>query len=340
MPNKFNMITALITALFLIGNQGVYAKSAGTKDAHSVGNTTVKTKELWAAPADISSRNLFYGPGGKSHQPGKTFTFIKEDLHGTNPKFDVRDENGVRWKAKLGVESQPETAASRLLWAVGYHADEDYFVDTLQLRGVPEHLRRAHDLIAPDGTVYHLRLKRDEKDRKKIGNWSWRNGPFTGTREWNGLRVLMALINNWDLKDENNAIYEEHGNRIYEVSDLGASFGTPGVLVSKIVAKGNLSSFETSKFITKVTPEHVDFATPSLPSPLYVFNPWQYGRRARLRWIGRDIDRADARWIGQLLGQLSTSQLRDAFRAAGYSQVDVTAFVQALQKRIEQLKAL
>ena len=45
-------------------------------------------------------------------------------------------------------------------------------------------------------------------------------------------------------------------------------------------------------------------------------------------------------WIGQLLGQLSTSQLRGAFRAAGYSQVDVTAFVQALQRRIEQLKAL
>ena len=340
MPNKISAIATLITALFLMGDRGVYAKTAGTKDARSVGNTTGNAGELWAAPVDISSRNLLYGPGGKKHQPGKTFTFLKEDLHGTNPKFDVRDENGVRWKAKLGVESQPETVASRLLWAVGYHADEDYFLDTLQMRGVPEHLHRGHDLVASDGTVHHLRLKRDEKDRKKVGSWSWRNGPFSGTREWNGLRVLMALIDNWDLKDENNAIYEEHGKRIYEVSDLGASFGTTGVLVSKIMAKGNLGSFETSKFITKRTPEYVDFGTPSLPSPLYVFNPWQYGRRARLRWVGRHIDRADVRWIGQLLGQLSTSQLRDAFRAAGYSQADVTAFVQALQTRIDQLKAL
>ena len=53
---------------------------------------------------------------------------------------------------------------------------------------------------------------------------------FTGTRELNGLRVMMALINNWDLKDENNAIYREKPVRdqIYEVSDLGASFGTTG----------------------------------------------------------------------------------------------------------------
>jgi len=27
---------------------------------------------------------------------------------------------GVRWKVKLGKEAQPETSATRLLWAVGY----------------------------------------------------------------------------------------------------------------------------------------------------------------------------------------------------------------------------
>ncbi len=35
-----------------------------------------------------------------------------------------------------------------------------------------------------------------------------RDDPFEDTREWNGLRVMMALMNNWDLKDENNAIYD------------------------------------------------------------------------------------------------------------------------------------
>src|ERR1700747_2127692 len=83
---------------------------------------------LWSNPTDITSRNLFYGPGGKDHQPRGTFTFTKEDLDGTSPKFFVRDQDGVKWKVKLGSEARPETVASRLTWGVGYFANEDYFV--------------------------------------------------------------------------------------------------------------------------------------------------------------------------------------------------------------------
>src|SRR5262245_12362723 len=54
---------------------------------------------LWQEPADIASRDLYYGPGGKQHAPrGTTFTFAKEDLNGSNPKFTVHDEAGVKWK--------------------------------------------------------------------------------------------------------------------------------------------------------------------------------------------------------------------------------------------------
>ena len=53
-------------------------------------------------------------------------TFVDEDLKGSNPKFVVRDAAGVKWKIKLGTEARPETAATRLVWAVGYSADEDY----------------------------------------------------------------------------------------------------------------------------------------------------------------------------------------------------------------------
>ena len=39
----------------------------------------------------------------------------------------------------------------------------------------------------------------------------------------------MALINNWDLKEINNAIYDEKGQGPrYVVSDLGATFGETG----------------------------------------------------------------------------------------------------------------
>jgi hypothetical protein len=50
------------------------------------------------------------------------FTFKEEDMTGTNPKFDVIDQDGVGWRVKMGLESRPETAASRLVWAVGYFA--------------------------------------------------------------------------------------------------------------------------------------------------------------------------------------------------------------------------
>ena len=82
---------------------------------------------LWRDPTDIAARNLYYGPGGEKNQPHGPYTFVKEDLDGSNPKFVVRDRDGVKWKVKLGLEARPETVATRLVWAVGYFANEDYF---------------------------------------------------------------------------------------------------------------------------------------------------------------------------------------------------------------------
>ena len=209
---------------------------------------------LWQYPADIASRDLYYGPGGKEHAPHTTFTFIKEDMSGTNPKFEVRDEDGTKWKVKLGVEARPETVASRLVWAVGYNTNEDYFLPTLRVEGMPR-LRRGQNLVGPDGTMQNVRLKRYLKGETKIGDWKWRDNPFVKEREFNGLRVVMALINNWDLKDVNNSIYEEKeaddtGAKLrYEVTDLGASFGTTGRSWTHARSKGNLKSYRNSKFI-------------------------------------------------------------------------------------------
>ena len=119
----------------------------------------------------------------------------------------------------------------------------------------------------------NVRLKREE-DEKKLDTWRWRDNPFVGTRELDGLRVMMAVINNWDLKDENNAIREEKRKdddgekRVYEVSDLGASFGTTGRGLSHTKSKGNLRSYSRSKFIKKERPDFVDFNVPSRPELL------------------------------------------------------------------------
>jgi hypothetical protein len=295
---------------------------------------------LWRNPVDISSRNLYYGPGGKKHEPQTSFTFVKEDLDGTNPKYIVTDSNGVKWKIKLGQEAKPETVASRLVWAVGYEANEDYYVPMLQVQGLPRRLHRGAKLIEPGGVMHDARLKRYLKDEKKIGVWKWRDDPFTGTREYNGLRVMMALINNWDLKDENNAVYSEKNQRIYLVSDLGASFGSTGLSWTQALSKGNLRVYSRSRFIDKVTAEYVDFHMPTRPALIRIFGPPEFFRRVELRWIGKRIPREDAKWMGELLARLSPQQIHDAFRAAGYSPDQVEGFSTTVQSRIAELNRL
>ena len=300
--------------------------------------------ELWREPKDIRSENLFYGPGGREHEPKGPFTFVKEDLDGTNPKYDVRDEEGVKWKIKLGAEARPETVASRFVWAIGFHADEDYFLPEVRVVGLPVRVHRGQKLIEAGGVMRNVRLKREEGE-KKVDIWSWRNNPFVDTRELDGLRVMMAVINNWDLKDENNAIRDEKrkddgDKRVYEVSDLGASFGTTGRGLSHTKSKGNLRAYTRSKFIKKERLETVDFNVPSRPAMVILFNPHEFFSRMGLRWIGRDIPRQNARWIGDLLGELSSDQIRDAFRSGGYEGQELDGFTTDFEQRIAELKKL
>ncbi|HEY4362900.1 MAG TPA: hypothetical protein VGN17_18160 [Bryobacteraceae bacterium] len=302
---------------------------------------------LWQDPTNISSRNLFYGPGGKEHQPHGSFVFQEEDLNGTNPKIIVRDEEGSKWTVKLGSEASPETAASRLVWAVGYFANEDYFVSSLQVSGMPRRLRRGQKLIAPVGSLPRVRLKRHLEGEKRIGNWRWLENDLSGTRELNGLRALMALLNNWDLTDENNGVYcigrgQAPGvpGCIYMVTDLGSTFGSGGLTWPLRNARGNLRTYRRSKFIMHTGPDDVDFHTPARISLFFLATPHEYFSKLKLRWIGRSVPRDDVRWLGQLLAQLSPEQIRDAFRSAGYSPQEVEGFAVVLQGRIAELEDL
>ncbi len=300
---------------------------------------------LWRAPADISSRDLFRGPGSPQDGPQGPFVFLKEDLNGTNPKFSVRDRNGVQWKVKIGVEAQPEVAASRLVWAMGYFTADYYFLPKLRVENMPA-LKRGEKLLEPDGCFYGARLKREPGHVKKVDNWEWRKNPFYGTREFNGLRVLMALINNWDLKTVNNLILRRPDSRssnaaeIYLVSDLGSSFGTSNWIRPLDHAKGNLLSYNQSKFIRKATDEYVDLNIATRPAIINAVNLPLYLQYLKMGWIGKHIPRTDARWMGGMLSRLSRQQIRDAFRAAGYSQFQIDGFTEIVLNRIAELKNL
>jgi hypothetical protein len=147
----------------------------------------------------------------------------------------------------------------------------------------------------------------------------------------------MALINNWDLKDENNKVYESDGKRVYLVSDLGASFGTTGFSVTKTESKGNLDSYTESKFVTSASPTAVDFAVPSRPALIHMT---ELKSRMALEWIGKEIPIGDARWIGSILAKLSREQIQAAFGAAGYSPREVVGFSAVVEARIAELNRL
>jgi hypothetical protein len=294
---------------------------------------------LWQDRGSIAALDLLDGPGGKEHQPTGKFRFVDEDKNGTSPKFNVVDDQGVRWRVKLGQEVKSETAATRLVWAAGYFADEDYYLPELRVDGLPIQLSRGKEFITPDGALRDVRLERKLKGQKKNGNWSWFSNPFVGTKEFNGLRVMMALINNWDLKEINNSIYSEKGEEPrYVVTDLGASFGNTGNSLTR--SKGKFEDYEKTHFIQHAEPQTVDFYLSSRPFFVSVVNVPNYHTRTHMEAIAKKIPRADAKWLGQLLAQLSPQQIQDCFRAAGYSPEEVDGYSKIVQQRIADLNSL
>ncbi|MBZ5538822.1 MAG: DUF493 domain-containing protein [Acidobacteriia bacterium] len=288
------------------------------------GNPANLPEVIWRDPGDVASLNLLYGAGGKEHAPdpnGK-FTFVKEDKQGTSPKFDIKDEQGVQWKVKLGQEPQSETAATRLLWAAGYFVDEDYYLAEFKVAGMPK-LGRGSNFVSADGTVHKARLERKPKGVKKLGDWGWFDNPFLNKRELNGLRIMMSLLNNWDLKRVNNSIYEVDGERRYVVSDVGGTLGNTGNRLSR--SKSDSKEYANSKFIGKSGPDFVDFVLHA---------------RSDMEKVTQHIPRADVKWLAQRLSQLSEEQIRDCFRAGGYAPEDVTVYTEAVRKRIAELAAL
>jgi hypothetical protein len=321
------------------------APKAAKKDTDKpISQADIHNASLWHDPGNISAKDMFYGDGGRDGQPAAPFKFVSEDMNGTNPKFDVQDANDKKWRVKLGEEARPEVVASRLLWAVGYYVNDDYLLHVATIQGLD--IKRGANRVHNGEQVIDARFARKPGKDTKIGVWEWKTNPFRDTREFNGLRVMMAVLNSWDLKDVNNAVYidKKTGHQTFLVSDIGATFATNSLQTSRAKDKGNVDSYVGSKFITRTTPATVDFGTPSAPTGVLIksagFLAADYAKRRGYDWIGQDIPREDARWIGSMLSQLSHEQLVDAFRAGNFPPESIDQYVTVLESRIAQLKAL
>jgi len=304
------------------------------------------THVLWRDPGDIASRNLRYGPGSSELAPQAPFTFVEEVKGGESPKFTVRDARGVEWGVKLGPEAQSETVSTRLVWAVGYFAEEAYYFEEARVEGM-RRLSRGREYVTGNG-VRGARFEPKREGVKEGPEWSWRDSPFEGSREMSGLKVLMILLNNFDARKGNNHILyteAESGREArYVVTDLGATLGRAGGLGGRRV-KNDLEAFLSTKFVRGVDREDevVEFDFDTRPrgfGHLSVLHPKYYRGEVKKEKALRGIPVEHAAWIGSLLAQLTDGQLRDAFRAAEYDETTVEGYVRALRERINQLTRL
>ncbi len=335
----------IVAALILFGATLILSDAAQAQRAR---RTKASPRAvLWREPGDIASRNLLFGSGSAELAPVAPFTFIKESKKGESPKFDVEDARGVVWTVKLGEEAQSETVATRLVWSVGYFAEEAYYFDEVQIQNLPK-LSRGREFVLTDGTVVGARFEPERKHLTEGPAWDWEENPFRGTRQLDGLKIIMILLNNFDARKENNKIfysrrtpegrYEAH----HYVSDLGATLGRSGGLGGKRT-KNDLKDFLSTRFVMGVEDGAVEFDYDTRPSKLghlSVLYPPYYRSQVKKEKAMRGIPVAHARWVGSLLSQLTDDQLRDAFRAAQYNNETMEGYVQALRERINQLTRL
>ena len=275
------------------------------------------TPVLWRDPGDISARDLLNGPGGEAMRPDlRRVTFIKEETGGYSTKYRVRDASDNEWVAKVGKEAQSETAAVRLLWAIGYMTEINYLVPRLNIEG--------------KGTFENVRFEARPAHIKRLDEWKWTKNPFSGTKELRALVIMMALLNNWDIKDTNNKVLlvpnlktGENSLR-YIISDLGATFGRVKVdapVIWRIKRNRNdPEDYARDPFLEEVKNGRV-----------FLFYK---GKSQRLF---DDLRVEEAAWLGGLLTRLSDQQIGDAFRAANYNPAEVRLLTGAVRARINEL---
>jgi len=288
-------------------------KSEAEKKTEKKEEKKTGTPVLWEK-VDVASQDTFNGPGGDEMKPDlSSITFVEEEKGGYSTKYRIKDGAGHTWIAKVGNEAQPETAAVRLLSALGYKTDINYLVASLTIPG--------------KGTLTNVRLEARPHNEKRLDTWSWKDNPFKGTREFQGLKIMMAFLNNWDMKEANNVILKsKDGDKLYyAISDLGVAFGKTGSnglpVFWRVGRSRNVpEQYAEADFIKNVKNGKITFN----------FNGKNDGS------LG-DVTREDGRWLANLLLELSDKQIEDMFRAANYADADIATLSQAVKERIRAL---
>jgi hypothetical protein len=273
--------------------------------------------ELWADPEDVAQRDLLWGSATRDNAPSKSdvYTVLGLDKTGYSKGYDVKGADGREWSIKLGREVQPEIVLSRILWALGYHQPETYYMTGWQLEGSWD----------SEGEPARFRL---QSDHESDGEWEWLDNPFAGTRPLQGLIAINLLLNNHDLKTSNNRVYRLRNpnaepQRQYVVQDIGSALGMPRGLPYFRGTRNDIDDYESLKLIRRIDGSAV-----------------QLDYRGQHADVLERLRPADVLWACELMSKLSDAQLDDAFKAADYPPDIRQRYITKLREKIQEGLAL
>lgn len=291
-------------------------------------------QRIWHDTGEVARLDLRYGSGGRENAPQPPFTFVEESEGGTQPKILVRDAAGRSYAVKFGEEVQGEVFAPRLAWAAGYYVEPTYYVASGTLQG-GRPVGRARTYVKSGGTFRHavFELRRDNPRYLPNASWHWERNAFVGTRELNGLKVVVMLVSNVDNKDirdkaegSNTSMFlDERGGKkevLYMVGDWGATMGRWGRLAKRARWNCPVYSEQSSEFVQREADGTLRFG--------FVGKHDSHFKES--------VRAADVRWLMERLGRLTDRQLRDGLEASGATAEEVGCFTRALRVRLDQLR--
>jgi len=349
------LIAASATGL---GTLRVNAREARHTVTASERLAAIKHAQVWQ-PTNVQTLDLKTGPQGKgAFAPNATVTcdYVEEAFSGATPKFGCAIDRDDRVKVRYGRDNYEifaGVAATRLLWALGFGADQLYPVHVI-CRGCPRRIAPADPKPAVSGEA---RFEYAAIERKMRGRdieapsagegWSWRELDLVDERvggaplaHRDALKLLAVMLQHTDNKPEQQKLLcmDEHVKKIADckstfmmVHDVGLTFGTATLMNRMSASSANLQAWSRTPVW-----KDVEHCIGNLP-------PSQTGTL-----INPIISEAGRKFLSDLLAELSDRQLQDLFAAArlderpganGEGGGSVADWVGAFKKKREEIAA-
>ena len=272
---------------------------------------------LWQQPADLTERDLYYGPWGarRAPDPKAIHTLVERKHSGVNLGMTVVDPQGREWSVKqpypsgLDDEGPAEVVLSRVL-SVGYPQPPVYYLRTFTLKD---------DWGVHTETGGRFRLK--EEGLNDAGPVAVEENPFVGTRPYRAARAADDVQQHGPEEQQQHAYERRNGDRTerwYVVRDIGSALGDTNGIAAR---KNHAESFERHPFILGVSNGYVEFKSHGWYRPLVE---------------EERITPDDVVWASTLLSRLTDRRWRDAFRAGGHEPQVADRFIRKLRDKVRQ----